>query len=68
MININHFITALKLTWIRRIVVNNSKWVTLFKSVTNIFKRLGYTRGLFSSEKKVNLFATCIGKILYPAG
>jgi hypothetical protein len=39
MININNFMTAIKCTWIRRMILKNSKWITLFKSVTKLSAR-----------------------------
>ena len=36
MINLSNFVIALKSSWIRRLFMDNSKWVNLFKSVSNI--------------------------------
>jgi hypothetical protein len=36
MLNIYNFKTSLKCAWIRRVFRNNSKWITLFNSVTGI--------------------------------
>ena len=42
--------------------------LNLFKSVTNISLKDLVIQGDYFLAKKVNLFASCFGKILYPAG
>ena len=36
MINLNAFSRALKITWLRRILQNESKWQVLIKTMVNI--------------------------------
>ena len=45
MINLVNYINAPKETWIRRLIVNNSKYKTLFESkYTTIYSRLSLSR------------------------
>ena len=40
MINLDAFITSLKLTWIRRLITDNHKWTKLLELYTNVDKLL----------------------------
>ena len=36
MINIEDFITALKTTWVRKLIINNSLWSTILQPSVNV--------------------------------
>ena len=36
MININAFIAALKTTWLRKLITDNSRWIIMLQSSVNI--------------------------------
>ena len=47
MLNIQHFMTALKSTWIRRLFTTNAKWKLLFEITTNLSVQKCYIWRLF---------------------
>ena len=57
MINITNFIAALKATWIRRVLMNHSKWHTLFQVSTAITVNDIYG-GMFIKEKQQQITNT----------
>ena len=52
MINLDAFITSLKLTWIRRLITDNHKWTKLLGLYTNVDKLLSCGMEFCIKEKK----------------
>ena len=49
MINIDAFIKGLKVTWIRRLIISNSKWQYIIKSNLNIKNLMNFGKSCSES-------------------
>ncbi len=57
MVNIWAFVKALKLSWIRRIIMNEGKWLTIFKHNINFEKLFSLgTKYIEQQLANMNLF------------
>ena len=68
MLNIQHFMTDLKSTWIRRLFTTNAKWKLLFEITTNLSVQIFVICGDYFIKIQFKKLNIRFGKMFYTVG